>query len=491
MNEFDREPRDSEWGELGVAEQGASAPARPAARPARQAASKAPRAPSDSEDTLHQYIRSIAKIPVLSKEQTYELARAMEVQELAFRGAMLALPATARALVDRWHERRRAGHVTAALSANFRDGSGRDYGRQIDASLGKVEKLLAERDDLAASRSRRAAARIPAIDTQVAEVLGAAGIGLEVLLEIYRGFQELRSAGRAGTAARTRRRLGLGLPAARASLARADRALALLEETKQTFVTHNLKLVVKNAKRYRNMGVPYIDLIQEANLGLIRAVEKFDYRRGFKFSTYAVWWIEQALIRAIQNHSRTVRVPSHIYELQLRYRRVQTELRQRLGRLPRRDEMAAALEVEPQALDRIVSSMKPIVSTQATLPGTDEFTLEDSLADEDAADPVDGIDRFELAREMERLLDALEPRERKILEWRFGLDGEDPRTLAEIGQAIGLSRERVRQIESRALKRLSEEDQVQRLIASLDLPMPDEAPEESDDDPPPAPVMLH
>jgi RNA polymerase sigma factor (sigma-70 family) len=491
MNEFDREPRDSEWGDLGVAEPGTSTPVRPAARPARPAASKASRGASDSEDTLHQYIRSIAKIPVLSKEQTYELARAMEVQELAFRGAMVALPATARALVDRWHERRRAGHVTAALSASFRDGSGRDYGRQIDASLGKVEKLLAERDALSDSRTRRATARIGAIDTEVAQVLGAAGIGLEVLLEIYREFQELRSAGRAGTAARMRRRLGLGLPAARANLARADRALALLEETKQTFVTHNLKLVVKNAKRYRNMGVPYIDLIQEANLGLIRAVEKFDYRRGFKFSTYAVWWIEQALIRAIQNHSRTVRVPSHIYELQLRYRRVQTELRQRLGRLPRREEMAAALEVEPQALDRIVSSMKPIVSTQATLPGTDEFTLEDSLADEGTADPVDGIDRFELAREMERLLDALEPRERRILEWRFGLDGEDPRTLAEIGQAIGLSRERVRQIESRALKRLSEEDQVHRLMASLDLPMPDEGPEESDDDPPPAPVMLH
>jgi RNA polymerase primary sigma factor len=250
--------------------------------------------------------------------------------------------------------------------------------------------------------------------------------------------------------------------------------------------------VVKNAKRYRNMGVPYIDLIQEANLGLIRAVEKFDYRRGFKFSTYAVWWIEQALIRAIQNHSRTVRVPSHIYELQLRYRRIQQRLRQRLGRLPQREEMAAALEVDLPALDRIVTSMKPIVSTQATLPGTDEFTLEDSLYDEDAADPVDSIDRFELGREVESVLAALDPRERKILEWRFGLDGEDPRTLAEIGQSIGLSRERVRQIESRALKRLSEEDQVQRLLASLDLPTPEPDEEDPTDDASnPAPVLLH
>jgi RNA polymerase sigma factor (sigma-70 family) len=405
---------------------------------------------------------------------------------------MVAIPATAREILERWYERRRSGRVTAALSAQFRDGTGRDYGRQIDASLGKVEKLLADRDAVTGSRSQRAKSRLATIDAQIAQVLGAANIAFELLLEIHRRFQEIGSAGRKGSDADTRRRLGLGLPSARANLARAERALARLDETKQYFVTHNLKLVVKNAKRYRNMGVPYIDLIQEANLGLIRAVEKFDYRRGFKFSTYAVWWIEQALIRAIQNHSRTVRVPSHIYELQLRYRRIQQQLRQRLGRLPKREEMAAALEVDLPALDRIVTSMKPIVSTQATLPGTDEFTLEDSLYDEDAPDPVDSIDRFELGREVESLLAALEPRERKILEWRFGLDGEDPRTLAEIGQSIGLSRERVRQIESRALKRLSEEDQVQRLLASLDLPTP----EPGDDDPKddasdPAPVLLH
>jgi len=484
MDEFDREPRDPDRGDSSALEQGSVAPVRPGARPSPTARSKATGS-SESEDSLHHYIRSIAAIPVLTKEETYELARVMEAQELAFRGAMVAICATARAIVDRWHERRRSGHVTAALSASFRDGSGRDYGRRIDASLAKVEKLLADRDALAGSRSRRAQSRVADIDSQIAEVLGATGLAFEVLLEIYRYFQEFRTTGRSGAAAETRRRLGLGLPSARASLARAERALALLDETKQTFVTHNLKLVVKNAKRYRNMGVPFIDLIQEANLGLIRAVEKFDYHRGFKFSTYAVWWIEQALIRAIQNHSRTVRVPSHIYELQLRYRRVQQELRQRLGRLPRREELAAALEVEPPALDRIATSMKPIVSTHATLRGTDEFTLEDVLSDEAAADPVEGIDRFEVGREIERLLGALDARERKILEWRFGLDGEDPRTLAQIGHSIGLSRERVRQIESRALKRLSEEDQVHRLLASLDLPLPDEDADE------PASPLLH
>jgi RNA polymerase primary sigma factor len=452
-------------------------------RPARSEA-------GEGGDNLHHYIRSIASVPVLSREETYVLARRMETEELAFRGALVAIPATAREVLARWHERKRTGHVTASLSASFRDGTGVDHGRQIDESLGRLEKLVTEREALVCSRSKRASNRLAQVDAAIAAELGSAGIAFEVLLDIYKRFQELRAAPRGSTSALERRRLGLGVPSARSHLSRAERALSQLEATKQVFVTHNLKLVIKNAKRYRNMGVPYIDLIQEGNLGLIRAVEKFDYRRGFKFSTYAVWWIEQALIRAIQNHSRTVRVPSHIYELQLRYRRVQLELRQRLGRPPRRAEMAEALEVEPAAVDRITSSMRPIVSTHATLPGTEEFTLEDAIADEDAVDPTESIDRFEVRRTLESVMANLDPRESEILEWRFGLSSGEPLTLAEIGSRIGLSRERVRQIEARALKRLREESQVLQLVASLDLPLPEPLPrddhEELDDSGPAA-----
>ncbi len=472
MSEVDREPRalDSDTIEAPDPAPSPVCPT-PATTSPQSAPTGAVSEARDAPDTLHHYIRSIATIPVLSREETYALAKIMETQELTFRGAMVAIPATAREVLERWNQRRAAGHVTAAMHVGYRDGSSSDYGRLIDASLSRVDGLVAKREALAGHRGQRAQSRRAALDGRIAETLGGAGLALGLLLEIYQQFHQLVSAPRTRAVAELRSRLGLGVPSARANLKRSQRALGALEETKQTFTTHNLKLVVKNAKRYRNMGVPFIDLIQEGNLGLIRAVEKFDYRRGFKFSTYAVWWIEQALIRAIQNHSRTVRVPSHIYELQLRFKRVQLQLRLRLGRAPRREEIAKALGLDLPGVDRIATSMKPIVSSQAALPGTEEFTLEDTLTDEETPDPAEGIDRVQMGRELDRALARLDERARNIIQWRFGLNGEEPLTLAQIGQRIDLSRERVRQIEARALQRLRHEQQVQRLVDSLERPV--------------------
>ncbi len=331
----------------------------------------------------------------------------------------------------------------------------------------KLEKLVGERDALARSRSQRAARQHERTCAEIASHILRSGISIDVFSAIHRQFKKLMAAPRSRENAATKRALALNTPAARARLAAAARALELQDEAKQTFVSHNLRLVVKLAMQYRKMGVPFMDLIQEGNLGLIRAVEKFDYRRGFMFSTYAVWWIRQAIMRVIQNQSRTVRAPSHIWERQIRYRRAEQELFRRLGREPGRVEMAAALETTPDEIDRLVATMAPIRSTHAPIPGTDALTLEDSLADERSEDPVEGIDSVQVREEVGRLLEVLTPRERAILELRFGLKGDTASTLAEIGQRVGISRERVRQLECRALGRLRQQPGAGRLLESL------------------------
>jgi len=424
---------------------------------------------TETADGLNNYIRSVGNVPLLSKEQTYELAKTIEAQELVFRKELYSMPGTSIELLERWHERRNAGHVTAALSAGYRDGSGRDWGKQIDTKMRKLERLVADRAVPKASSSRRAVRRVEELDEAILKHLLGANLSIDVVRAIHRKFTQLLEAPRSRPLAARKRRLELNTPAARAAIARAESAIAVQDEAKQTFVSHNLRLVVKIAMQYRKMGVPFMDLIQEGNLGLIRAVEKFDYRRGFMFSTYAVWWIRQAIMRVIQNQSRTVRAPSHIWERQVRYRRIEADLRRRYGRDPLREEMAEAMELPVDEVERVVATMAPIKSTHAPIPGTDALTLDDSLSDDSLTDPVDDIDDVQMRREVGRLLGLLSPRERRIVELRFGLKGSFA-TLAEIGAEIGISRERVRQLEGRALMRLREQPGASDLLRSLDVP---------------------
>jgi RNA polymerase primary sigma factor len=434
----------------------------------RRQVALAARDDESSADALQLYLRSLRDIPLLSPEEHVELAKGIEAAQIEFQEALCSLPATAVAVLDYWQKRRRAGHVTAALSANYRDGSGRDWSPQIDAAMHKLTRRLDRRERTAREHGRQSA-RVETVDRGIQKALIDANLGFELLREIYADFESLLAQPRTPGKAERRRRLGLHAQRSRPAMARAQGALADRDEAVQRFARHNLRLVVKLAKSYRNMGVSLLDLIQEGSLGLIRAVEKFDHRRELRFSTYAVWWIRQSLIRAIQNTSRTVRIPSHIYELELRQRRVERELRQRIGRQPTTAEVAKGLDLSPEELDRITEAMKPTASLEAPVAGTDDLVLEDRLADERAADPVDDINRGELRGEVQRALDRLPAREREILRRRFGLGGDPPLTLAEIGHSLGISRERTRQLANRALERLREGEDIERLIDSLDI----------------------
>jgi RNA polymerase primary sigma factor len=238
-----------------------------------------------------------------------------------------------------------------------------------------------------------------------------------------------------------------------------------LGEVKNVFVQHNLKLVVAIAKDFRNMGITFPDLIQEGNIGLIRAVEKFEYQRGHKFSTYAVWWIRQALIRAIQNHSRTIRIPSHVHDTLLKYYRAYNALEKKLGREPTTREIAETMDIEVERAEQLQRMVREPVSLEKDVPGTDSKKVKDIVADVNPISPVNGLDHARLERASDDSIGQLCERERNILRWRFGLKGEREHTLEEIGGRLGLSRERVRQLEARALAKLRNSENRGRLEA--------------------------
>jgi RNA polymerase primary sigma factor len=361
-----------------------------------------------SEDLVQSYFHSMGDIGVLSKDEESDLARKIEEGTRIIRDLVRSFPIYKKLLKE-------VSYRIADEESSSED--------RVDAALGNT---LAALDHVMTGLS------VPkgksAKDGRYQKIESEVGIGIDELLLRYE---------------------------------RITKARQLVADAKNELIIRNLRLVINIAKHYVGRGLSLLDLIQEGNIGMMKAIDKYDYKKGFKFSTYATWWIRQAITRALMDQTKTIRVPVHVMELYNKVNTASKELAQQLGREPEKEEIAQTLGIQTRKVEDVFRAMQDPVMLQTPI-GDDESTLADVIGD-DSASPYSEAERNKLTEEIIKVLHTLNPREEAVIRMRFGIGAERDHTLEEVGRHLSLTRERVRQIEEKAMRKLKHPSRIRAL----------------------------
>jgi RNA polymerase primary sigma factor len=446
------------------------------------------------DDALGLYLRQMGAIPLLSRDQELALAERLELKRRRFRHAAMMNWRTLAAIVDTF-ERVRAGQLALDPTIDVVTTLGLSRDRilqRMPHNLKTMHKLIEAADadfrrlragssagqirlrrDLwfrlrkAVRLAEELSPRIDLLDRWTDELRNLSRQMVQLDLQKDAGDRSSADRERRTKAAKQLRDLTHEVRSSSEDLARLARVLehrrVEYQKARRELAEGNLRLVVSIAKRYRSRGLPFSDLIQEGNRGLMRAVDKYEHRLGYKFGTYATWWIRQGITRALADHARTIRVPCHQVGTLAAVERVRGELSIAQGREPTVEEIAAVLGVTAEETQSLRVVARHPVSLHEPLGGDGERALEDFLDDPDAANPGQQVDQHLLRERIAEVLRSLTPREREVIELRFGLRDGQPRTLEEVARAYGITRERIRQIEARGLLKLRQPLRSQRL----------------------------